>query len=74
MNWKPLLDALALGSPIIVTATVALYLSWVRVRRARLRAERQKLPPSTEPPQPKIPWYSLKPRPRARRNGKGDLS
>lgn len=70
---ESILNALALGSPLIVTAAVALALQWMRVRRARLRAERLRLPPSTEPPEPAVPWYSLRPR-RKRSNGKGDHS
>jgi len=55
-------SALALGAPLIVAAMVALFLQWLRVRRAKLRAERLQLPPTTPPPPP---WYSLRPSLRA---------
>lgn len=61
------LAALTVGVPVLVTGLVALCLQWLRVRRARLRAERQMLPPSTEPPEPSEPWYSLRPRKRLRK-------
>lgn len=57
-------DALAIVTPWIVVALGALIVQWIRVRRARLRAERLQLPPSTLPPEPPLPWYSLRPRKR----------
>lgn len=65
---EAILTALTIGAPLIVTALVALGVQWIRVRRARLRAERMLLPPSTEPPEPPEPWYSLRPRKRSRKD------
>lgn len=66
-----LLDAvtagLTLAIPLLIAAGVALLLQWLRLRRARIRAERLQLPPSTEPPEPNEPWYSLRPKRRRRR-------
>lgn len=65
---EALWGTLAIATPLIVTALVALILQWLRVRRAKLRVQRLLLPPSTEPPAPPEPWYSL--RPRKRKKGK----
>lgn len=72
MDWEPLITTLGLAAPVVLSATVAIYLQWARVKRARLRAERQRLPNSTEPPAP-IPWYSLRPEKRVSARRKGDL-
>lgn len=68
---QPVIDAtlaaLTASIPLLVAGLVALVLQWLRVRRARLRAERQLLPPSTEPPAPAEPWYSIRPRKRPRK-------
>lgn len=58
--------ALTAGVPLLIGALVALVLQWLRLRRARLRAERLQLPPSTDPP----PAESLKPLLRPRRQRK----
>lgn len=65
--WSTLVGSLVLAIPLIVAGGVAVIVQWLRVRRARLRAERMLLPPSTEPPEPPEPWYSLRPRRRRRR-------
>jgi hypothetical protein len=62
--------ALAVGVPLIVTALVSLFLQWLRLRRAKLRAQRMLLPPSSEPPEPPEPWYSLRPRRQRKRKDK----
>lgn len=47
---ETILSALAVGTPLIVAGLIGWLLQWLRVRRARLRAERLRLPPSTTPP------------------------
>ncbi len=59
--------ALALGVPLIIGALVSLFVQWLRLRRAKLRAQRLMLPPSTEPPEPSEPWYSLRPKRKRKR-------
>lgn len=53
--------ALIVGIPLLIAGVVALAVDWLRLRRARLRRERLQLPPSSEPPPPKEPWYSMRP-------------
>jgi hypothetical protein len=62
-----ILAALTVGVGSLIGALIALAIQWLRVRRAKLRAERLELPPSTEPPPPREPWYSLRPRRKHRR-------
>ena len=63
-----LIGALAIAVPVIVAALVALVMQWIRVRRAKLRLQRMMLPPSTTPPEPPEPWYSLRPRKRSKKD------
>lgn len=62
---QALLDAavagLTIGVPLLIAAGVAWGIQWLRLRRAQLRAQRMELPPSSEPPEPSDPWYSLRP-------------
>jgi hypothetical protein len=71
IRMRPLFDAittsLTIAVPLLVASLAALVLQWLRVRRARLRKLRLELPPSSEPPEPSEPWYSLRPRRRRRR-------
>ena len=70
-----ILTALTIGVPVLVGALVTLAVQWLRVRRAQLRAQRQQLPLSTdppplstEPPPPPKPWYSVRPKRKAKRS------
>lgn len=65
-------DALATAAPVLVGALVPVIVYWLRVRKARLRAERQMLPPSSEPPRPSW-WQSIRPRQLRRRRAPAEL-
>jgi hypothetical protein len=60
--YNAIIAALVIAVPVTIAALFALVQQWLRVRRAKLRAQRLELPPSTEPPPPAEPWYSLRPR------------
>jgi hypothetical protein len=59
--WEALAAAATLAAPVLVAGVAGLALMWFRLQRARLRAKRMLLPPSSTPPRP--PWWeSLRPR------------
>ena len=59
--WETLAAAATAAIPLLVAGVAGLALMWFRLLRARLRAKRMLLPPSSTPPRP--PWWeSLRPR------------
>lgn len=60
--------ALAAAIPMLIAAAATVGVMWLRVRRAKLRSERHKLPPSSAPPpwSARV-WESLPPSIRPRR-------
>lgn len=52
---------LTLAAPVLIAAAAGYALKWLQLQRARLRAERLKLPPSSEPPRPSW-WQSIRPK------------
>jgi hypothetical protein len=63
---------LTLAAPVLIAAAAGYALHWLRLQRARLRAARLKLPPSSEPPRPSW-WQSIRPKRYRRRRAPLEL-